>query len=84
MNKVDYTVPDICRKCDKHPCQCTKDKPKEVSTPMDKIDWANQKKILINHLENAEKNKKTALAQIEELSLTISAYDEKLKSFSKA
>ena len=20
--KVDFTVPDVCRKCDKHPCQC--------------------------------------------------------------
>jgi len=48
---------------------------------MNKAEWKDQKKILVKHLETAEKNRKTANDQIDELTLTISAYDEKIKTF---
>ena len=46
-----------------------------------KKEWKEQKAILIKHLESAQKNKKTAEAQIEELELTIAAYDKKIATF---
>ena len=48
---------------------------------MNKKEWQEQKKELLKHLDTAEKNKKTALDQIEELELTISAYDKKIGTF---
>ena len=48
---------------------------------MNKKEWIAQRKILVKHFVTAEKNRKTAEAQIEELELTISAYDEKIATF---
>lgn len=48
---------------------------------MNKKEWLEQKKILVKHLETAKKNMKTATDQIDELELTISAYDVKIKTF---
>lgn len=48
---------------------------------MNKKEWTEQKKELLKHLATAEKNFKTAQAQIEELELTISAYDKKIATF---
>ena len=48
---------------------------------MNKKEWIEQRKLLIKHLETAEKNMKTATDQKEELTLTIAAYDEKIKTF---
>ena len=48
---------------------------------MNKKEWIEQKKILTKHLETAEKNAKTARDQIEELELTIAAYDRKIGNF---
>ena len=48
---------------------------------MNKKEWISQRKILIKHLETAEKNAKTAEDQIEELMLTIAAYDKHIATF---
>ncbi len=48
---------------------------------MKKSEWIEQRKVLHKHLSTAEKNLKTASDQIEELELTISGYDEKIKTF---
>ena len=48
---------------------------------MNKKEWIQQKKVLLTHLETAHKNLKTAQGQIDELELTISAYDTKIKTF---
>ena len=48
---------------------------------MNKKEWITQRKILVGHLENAEKNLKTAEDQIEELALTIGAYDDQIETF---
>ena len=48
---------------------------------MNKKEWLEQRKILVKHLETAEKNMRTASAQKEELDLTIAAYGAKIKTF---
>ena len=48
---------------------------------MNRKEWTTQRKILQGHLETAYKNKKTAIDQIDELELTIKAYDAKIKTF---
>ena len=48
---------------------------------MNKKEWVEQKKALIKHLETAQKNLKTATDQIDELELTIAAYDVKIANF---
>ena len=48
---------------------------------MNKKEWIEQRKALLKHLDTAQKNFKTACAQIEELELTIAAYDGKIQTF---
>ena len=48
---------------------------------MNKKEWIEQRKILVKHRETAVKNQKTATNQIDELNLTIHAYDHKIKTF---
>jgi len=48
---------------------------------MNKKEWIAQQKILEKHLKTAEKNLKTATDQIDELQLTILAYDGKIDTF---
>lgn len=48
---------------------------------MNKKQWKEQREILLKHLDTAEKNLKTATDQIEELTLTIAAYDKKIATF---
>ena len=48
---------------------------------MNKKEWLVERKKLVKHLEIAEKNLKTAENQIEELALTIGAYDNQIETF---
>ena len=48
---------------------------------MNKKKWTEQRKALVKHLETAEKNMQTATDQIDELELTIDAYDVKIANF---
>ena len=48
---------------------------------MNKKEWISQQKILKEHLKTAEKNAKTAGDQIDELELTILAYDDQIATF---
>ncbi|MFC1736930.1 hypothetical protein ACFL1X_12505 [Candidatus Hydrogenedentota bacterium] len=48
---------------------------------MNKKEWKEQKAALLKHLATAQKNLKTATDQIEELELTIAAYDRKIQTF---
>ena len=48
---------------------------------MNKKEWIEQRKVLHKHLDSAKKNLKTATDQIDELELTITAYDLKIKTF---
>ena len=48
---------------------------------MNKGQWKEQRKELMKHLYTAQRNRRTAEAQIEELELTIEAYNEKIQTF---
>ena len=48
---------------------------------MNKKEWISEKAKLLEHLKIAQKNKKTAEDQIEELEITLEAYDKKIRTF---
>ena len=48
---------------------------------MNRDEWIEQKEALVKHLVTAKRNAKTAKSQIEELDLTIAAYDKKIETF---
>ena len=48
---------------------------------MNKKEWLKEKDKLLEHLKTAQKNRKTATDQMEELDLTIAAYDKKIETF---